>query len=244
MLSVSATALPKYASWMASNKLKTTAIIIGCILIIEYLALPNNSIRYYEKHNPIRTALMQQRMHEAEARKISYSIKNNWVPMSRISRHLINAVIVAEDGSFYDHEGVDWFEVEESIRKNIEKGRAARGGSTISQQLAKNLYLSTSKNPLRKFKELIITLRMERYLSKRRILEIYLNCIEWGDGIFGAEAASRKYFGKPASQLSRDEAVRLAAVIPSPLKHRPDVPTRYVTRRSSLILSRMEARGY
>jgi monofunctional biosynthetic peptidoglycan transglycosylase len=236
--------MPKYASWIASNKLKTIAIIIGSIMIFEYLALPNNSIRYYEKHNPVRTALMQQRMNEAEARDVSYSIKNNWVPMSRISKHLINAVIVAEDGSFYDHEGVDWFEVEESIRKNIEKGRAARGGSTISQQLAKNLYLSTSKNPLRKFKELIITLRMERYLSKRRILELYVNCIEWGDGIFGAEAAARKYFGKPASQLSRDEAAQLAAVIPSPLKYRPDVPSRYVTRRSSLILARMEARGY
>ncbi|MEW6061962.1 MAG: transglycosylase domain-containing protein, partial [Bacteroidota bacterium] len=120
----------------------------------------------------------------------------------------------------------------------------ARGGSTISQQLAKNLYLSTSKDPIRKFKEVVITLRMERILSKRRILEIYLNVIEWGNGIFGAEAAARRYFGKSASELTREEAARMAAVIPSPRKHTPNDMSRYVQRRSSIILTRMAARGY
>jgi monofunctional biosynthetic peptidoglycan transglycosylase len=153
-------------------------------------------------------------------------------------------VIVAEDGTFYEHAGVDWYEIEESIEKNLEKGRTARGASTISQQLSKNLYLSTSKTPLRKLKELVITLRIERMLSKRRILELYLNIIEWGPGIFGVEAASRKYFNKPAAELSRDEAIRMASVIPSPLRHQPNTLSRYVVRRSEIIERRMSTRGY
>jgi monofunctional biosynthetic peptidoglycan transglycosylase len=235
---------PAIRQWILEHKFNTVVGIIGIFLTFQYLALPNNSLQYYRKHNPHRTALMEQRIDEAAASGNSLSVRQQWIPISKISKHLINAVIVAEDGTFYEHEGVDWFEIEESIKKNIEKGKSARGGSTISQQLSKNLYLSTSKNPLRKFKELIITLRMERTLSKRRILEIYLNVIEWGDGIFGAEAAARTYFGKSASRLSRDEAALMAAVIPSPRKYAPNGSSRYVTRRSSLILSRMAARGY
>ncbi len=186
---------------------------------------------------------MEQREKETGSSDKQFTIQQQWVPISRISKNLINAVIVSEDGMFYEHDGVDWYELEESIRKNLEKGKAARGGSTISQQLSKNLYLSTSKDPVRKLKELIITLRMERTLSKRRILEIYLNVIEWGNGVFGAEAAAKKYFGKSASQLTREEAAQMAAVIPSPRKFKPNVMSRYVTRRSSIILNRMSARG-
>ena len=169
---------------------------------------------------------------------------NNGFRLIEFPRHLVHAVIVSEDGTFYENGGVDWYEVEESIEKNLEEGKAARGASTISQQLAKNLFLSTSKDPLRKLKELVITLRMERMLSKERILEIYLNVIEWGNGVFGAEAAAKKYFGKSASAITREEAARLAAVIPSPLRHQPNQPSQYVERRASLILERMTARGY
>jgi len=187
---------------------------------------------------------MLQRIEEAASSEKKFAIDQRWVPLSKISRYLINAVIVAEDGTFFEHEGIDWYELEESLKKNLEKGKAARGGSTISQQLAKNLYLSTSKDPIRKFKEVVITLRMERILSKRRILEIYLNVIEWGNGIFGAEAAARRYFGKSAAELTREEAARMAAVIPSPRRHTPNDMSRYVQRRSSIILARMAARGY
>lgn len=231
-------------SWMKANPLRTCAYALGAVLAVQYLLLPNIRLQALRKTNPVRTALMYQRMHEAESSGKPYSLDQRWVPLSKMSKHLINAVVVAEDGMFYAHEGIDWYEVEESIRKNIEKGKAARGGSTITQQLAKNLFLSTSKDPVRKFKELIVTLRMERVLSKRRILEIYLNVIEWGNGVFGAEAASLKYFGKHVSDLTREEAARMAAVIPSPRRYKPNEMSRYVERRTAIILSRMAARGF
>lgn len=230
-------------AWAKVNRGKAVLYGVAGLLLLQYLVLPNNSLQSLRKNNPGTTAMMRQRIDEADTDGKKFSIQQQWVPLSRISKHLINAVIVSEDGMFYEHEGIDWYELGESIEKNFEKGKAARGGSTISQQLSKNLYLSTSKDPIRKLKELVITLRMERTLSKRRILEIYLNVIEWGDGVFGAEAAARKYFGKSASQLTKEEAAQMAAVIPSPRKHQPNVMTRYVARRSSIILTRMAARG-
>jgi len=229
--------------WAKQNKLKAIVVGLLSIFFLQYLTLPNNSLQSLRKNNPKKTAMMEQREAEAVSSGKELKIHQQWVPISRVSRNLINAVIVSEDGMFYEHEGVDWYELEESIKKNLAKGKAARGGSTISQQLSKNLYLSTSKNPLRKLKELIITLRMERALSKRRILEIYLNVIEWGDGVFGAEAAAKKYFGKSALELSREEAAQMAAVIPSPRKYQPNIMSRYVARRSSIILNRMSGRG-
>lgn len=229
--------------WIRRNKfLSIVGGILG-IVFLQYLALPNNSLQSLRKHNPGKTAMMEQRLEEAATNNKKFTIQQKWVPIARISKHLVNAVIVSEDGMFFEHEGIDWYEVGESIEKNIERGKAARGGSTISQQLSKNLYLSTSKDPIRKFKELVITLRMERMLSKRRILEIYLNVIEWGNGVFGAEAAAQRYFKKSASQLTREEAAQMAAVIPSPRKNQPNSGSKYVIRRSSIILSRMAARG-
>lgn len=230
--------------WTKANKLGVIVYTLGILIFLQYLALPNNSLQSLRKLNPKKTALMKQREAETLSNDKQFVIAQNWVPISKISKNLVNAVVVSEDGMFFEHEGVDWYELEESIKRNIEKGKAARGGSTISQQLAKNLYLSTSKDPIRKFKELVITLRMERVLSKRRILEIYLNVIEWGNGVFGAEAAARKYFGKSASQLSREEAAMMASVIPNPRKYQPNVMSQFVARRSSVILSRMSARGY
>lgn len=189
------------------------------------------------------TALMHQRMDEAQKKGVPFTINQRWVPLSHMPRQLKDAVIVAEDGTFYSHGGVDWFEVRESIAKNVQEHRAARGASTITQQLAKNLYLSTSKDPIRKAKELFITLLLERSLTKDRILEIYMNVIEWGPGIFGVEAAAQAYFGKSVSDLTLNESMRLAAVIPSPLRHRPDADTRYVARRTQIVLDRMAARN-
>jgi monofunctional biosynthetic peptidoglycan transglycosylase len=186
---------------------------------------------------------MRQRLHEAEKDGKPLRIVHKWVPLSKISKNLIDAVIVAEDGLFYSHDGVDWFEVKESIEKNVDQLRAARGASTITQQLAKNLYLSTSKDPIRKLKELVITFLLEWTLSKNRILEIYLNVIEWGRGVFGVEAAAEKYFGTSAASLTLDQATRLASVIPSPLRHRPNDDSRYVFRRKGIVLRRMEARN-
>ena len=230
--------------WVKAHKVRAAFVAVALLLFLQYIVLPNNSLQSLRKNNPSRTAMMRQRINEADDAGKAFSIQQQWVPLNRISRHLVNAVIISEDGMFYEHEGVDWYELGESIEKNLEKGKAARGGSTISPQLSKNLYLSTSKDPVRKLKELVITLRMERMLSKRRILEIYLNVIEWGDGVFGAEAAAKKYFGKSAANLTREEAAQMAAVIPSPRKHQPNVLSKYVARRSSIILTRMAARGW
>jgi monofunctional biosynthetic peptidoglycan transglycosylase len=152
------------------------------------------------------------------------------------------AVLVAEDGTFFSHAGVDWYEVWESAAINWGKRRIVRGGSTITQQLAKNLYLSTSRDPIRKIKELVIAWMLETTLSKKRILELYLNIIEWGHGVFGIEAAAQRYFHKPASQLTMEEGARLAAVIPSPLRHRPTETTSFVEKKKNLILHRLSTR--
>lgn len=226
-----------------AHKVKSLLLLVLGFLLIEALTIPYISIARLKTENPRETALMRQRMDEARQGGKPLGISQRWVPLSRLPRQLIEAIIVAEDGTFYSHGGVDWFEVKESIEKNVKERRAARGASTITQQLAKNLYLSTSKDPLRKAKELIITLLLEHTLTKDRILEIYLNIIEWGRGVFGVEAASQAYFGKSASNLTLDESLRLAAVIPSPLRHRPDADTRYVIRRKQIVLDRMAARN-
>lgn len=215
------------------------------VLFIEYVTLPSSSeIESLRKVNPKLSAMMEQRKIEAQRAGKKYAIQQRWVPLSQVSDHLIHAIIVGEDGTFYEHDGIDWFEVKESIKKDFQKFRFVRGASTITQQLAKNLYLSTSKDPMRKIKELVISQSLEDKLTKRRILEIYINIIEWGDGIFGADAAAMKYFGKHASELTRDEAARMAAVIPSPLRNKPNSGSRFVNYRTRLISTRMDARGW
>ncbi len=161
------------------------------------------------------------------------------MPYGQISPNLKRAVLVAEDAAFFDHDGIDLDEIKASLEKNWDEGQFLRGASTITQQLAKNLYLSPSRNPMRKVKELFITRRLEAALTKRRILEIYLNVIEWGDGIFGCEAAARAYFGKPAADLSQDEAALMAGAIINPREHSPAKPTKRLLRRQQIILRRM-----
>ncbi|MDD5435145.1 MAG: monofunctional biosynthetic peptidoglycan transglycosylase, partial [Nitrospira sp.] len=170
-------------------------------------------------------------------------INQQWVPYSRISPFLLKAVIIAEDDKFWRHEGFDFDAIQKAMEKDIKAGKFKAGGSTISQQLAKNLYLNPEKSLLRKIKEAVITWRLERTLSKKRIIEIYLNVVEWGDGIFGAEAASRHYFGKSAIDLSPMEAARLAVVLPNPKRFDAAGDQKYVNSRSNIIYNIMVKRG-
>lgn len=231
--------------WITQHRLISVITAIFLFILIEYLSLPNTSeIRSLRKTNPQMTALMEQRKQSARDKGNKLLIRQKWIPLSQISNHLKHAVIVAEDGTFFEHEGIDWYEVKESIKKDIQKGKFVRGASTITQQLAKNLFLSTSKDPIRKLKEILIATMLEDELSKARILELYLNIVEWGKGIYGVESASLTYFGKHASEISREEASRLAATLPSPLRHQPNSDQRYVRYRRNIILARMEARGW
>jgi monofunctional biosynthetic peptidoglycan transglycosylase len=230
-------------SWIRAHKVRTLIIVLSAYVLLEVLTIPWLAIPRLKTEMPEETALMRQRKNEAADEGKKLVVDQRWISLARLPAHVTKAVVVAEDGTFYEHGGIDWFEVQESIQKNVRERRAARGASTITQQLAKNLYLSTSKTPMRKVKEVIITLLLEHYLSKQRILEIYLNVIEFGRGVFGIEAAARTYFGKSASALTLNEAVRLAAVIPRPLRSRPDQDTRYVLRMQRIILARMAARN-
>ncbi|MCC7124261.1 MAG: monofunctional biosynthetic peptidoglycan transglycosylase [Acidobacteria bacterium] len=214
------------------------ALAFGYVCYV-YLTLPD--VRPLVRTNPTATAFMTLRQQEARDAGRKFAIRQQWVPYARISPHLKRAVVVTEDAAFFDHDGIDLDEVKASFERNWEDGRFTRGASTITQQLAKNLYLSPTRNPMRKFRELLITRRLEASLSKRRILEIYLNMIEWGDGIFGCEAASRAYFGKRASDLTREEAALLAGAIINPRTHNPGRPTTRLLRRQQIVLRRMGA---
>ena len=208
------------------------------LLAYVYLTLPD--VRTLEKTNPKTTAFMELRKAEArEDGRTRFSIRQQWVPYGRISPLLKRAVIVTEDAAFFDHDGIDLDEIKASLEKNWEDGQFLRGGSTITQQLAKNLYLSPSRNPIRKVKELFIARRLEAALTKQRILEIYLNMIEWGDGVFGCEAAARAYFNKSCASLDMAEAALMAGSIINPREHSPAKPTRRLLRRQQIILKRM-----
>jgi monofunctional biosynthetic peptidoglycan transglycosylase len=202
-----------------------------------YVTLPD--VRPLATANPKTTAFMDLRAREARAQGRPVHRVQQWVAYTRISQHLKRAVIVAEDSAFFEHEGIDLEEIKESIRVSMERGSPIRGASTITQQLAKNLYLSPSRDPLRKLRELIITRRLEVALPKARIFEIYLNVIEWGDQIWGAEAAARTYFGVPAAVLSREQAALLAGAIINPRLYSPAHPPRRLLGRQRIILARM-----
>jgi monofunctional biosynthetic peptidoglycan transglycosylase len=209
------------------------------VLAYAYVTLPD--VRSLKSSNPSATAFMELRERQARAKGQTPRHVQRWVSYARISPELKRAVLVAEDGAFWAHEGVDLDQLQQSLELDWTKGRFLRGGSTITQQLAKNLYLSPSKNPLRKVRELIIARRLEAELKKARILELYLNVIEWGDGIYGAEAAARTYFHTSASTLGAREAAFLAAAIVNPQLMNPAHPTSRLLRRQQLILRRMGA---
>ncbi|MBI4473444.1 MAG: monofunctional biosynthetic peptidoglycan transglycosylase [Acidobacteria bacterium] len=214
-------------------------LIVGAYTGVSLATLPD--VQTLKSKNPTVTALMEQRAHErgSKVRPI-----RTWVSYNNISPHLRNAVIVAEDGAFFQHSGYDIHELKESVRRNWRERRFARGASTITQQLAKNLYLSTSKNPLRKIKEFFIAQDMERFLSKQRIFEIYLNVIEWGDGIYGIEPAAQNYYGKSAGEVLPEEAAILAAMIPNPRRYTPVRNLKYLESRKGVILKRLVSYKY
>jgi monofunctional biosynthetic peptidoglycan transglycosylase len=224
------------------KKLTFIAILLAVSFSLPYFILMSD-LSKLKKENPGKTSFMKYRENEFRKKGKKFRINQVWVPLSRVSPYLVKAVLIGEDDKFWRHEGFDYEAIEKAIEKDIKAKRFKLGGSTISQQLAKNLYLSPSKNLFRKAAEAFITWRMEKVLSKRRILEIYLNVVEWGEGIFGAEAASQHYFGKSSSDLSPEDAARLAAVLPNPRRYNAAGEQGYVVRRSSLIYSIMVRRG-
>jgi monofunctional glycosyltransferase len=207
------------------------------VLSYSWIMLPD--VRSLRTSPPATTAFMRLRAAEAKAAGKPLRVTRRWVSYDRISPELKRAVIVAEDAAFWQHSGIDLEEIKASIETSWSTGRFLRGASTITQQLAKNLYLSPSRNPYRKVVELMIARRLEAELSKARIFELYLNVIEWGDGIWGAEAASRTYFGVPAANLTRDEAALLAGAIINPRVYSPAHPNARLLRRQQIILGRM-----
>ena len=221
-----------FPRWVA-----TVAAVVFAYFSYVYLTLPD--VRLLATANPTTTAFMQLRAREARARGKPPRRAQRWISYDRISPNLTRAVLVAEDAAFWQHDGVDYEELQKSIELDWARGQLLRGASTITQQLAKNLYLSPSKNPVRKLRELIIARRLEGELGKARILELYLNVIEWGDGIYGVEAAARTYFGTSASALGPKESALLAGAIINPRLLNPSRPAARLIRRQQLILSRM-----
>lgn len=235
--------------WLLNNKKGAKSIGLGgfiargIVILLTALVLYQLwiflHICWWIKFNPSSSAFMEDRLAVMQEKKPDVELRYKWVDYNRISNHLKRAVVAAEDSRFTDHEGFDWEGIQKAYEKNLKKGKIVAGGSTISQQLAKNLFLSTKRTPWRKAEEVIITLMLEKMLTKRRILEIYLNVIEWGDGVFGAEAASRHYYKTSASKLSRYQAARLAAMIPNPRFYDRHKSTRYLNRRTATIQARM-----
>jgi len=221
------------------------AFVLAILLVVGfagfYMVYPD--VSKLKKQNPGKTSFMEYREAEYRAKGKKIRIQSRWVPLRSISPYLMKAVLIAEDDKFWSHRGFDKEAIQKAFEKNLEAGKFKLGGSTISQQLTKNLYLTPSKNPVRKLKEAIITWRLERTLSKRRILELYLNVVEWGEGIFGAEAAARRHFGKSASALTAEEAAKLAAALPNPRRYRVDGTSRYVEHRAKIIYTIMVKRG-
>jgi monofunctional biosynthetic peptidoglycan transglycosylase len=210
-------------------------LIAGTYAAYSVASLPN--VAGLKGKNPTVTALMEQRAMEqgGKARPL-----RSWVSYNNISPHLRNAVLVAEDGAFFQHSGYDLDEIKEAVKKDWKEKRFARGASTITQQLAKNLYLSTSKNPLRKIREFLIARELEKHLGKQRIFEIYLNVIEWGNGVYGIGPAAQNYFGKSPNELLPEEAAVLAAMIPSPRSYTPAKGiTPYLEKRKGELLKRL-----
>ncbi|MEI8032720.1 MAG: monofunctional biosynthetic peptidoglycan transglycosylase [Chlorobiaceae bacterium] len=227
------------------KRFKTLLGILLLLLFVDiarYFVYPD--IGRLVKENPEKSAFMEYR--EAEWEREGHpnkKIQQRWVSLKSVSPYLIKAVLIGEDDKFWKHEGFDYQAIERAVEKNLIAKQFKMGGSTISQQLAKNLYLSPSKNPVRKIKEAILTWRIERTLSKRRILELYLNVAEWGDGIFGIAQASGHYYGVSPSGLSAEQASKLASVLPNPIRYSPTGSAPYVRGRSRIIFAIMQRRG-
>jgi monofunctional biosynthetic peptidoglycan transglycosylase len=222
----------RFAAW-------TIAALAGALIAYELSFLAR--VWWWKDHNPQGTAFMQAQLERLREKKPEAKLKHQWVPYEKISGNLKRAVVAAEDAKFVDHEGFDWEAIEKALEKNKQKGKVVRGGSTISQQLAKNLFLSGHRTVLRKGQEALITVMIERLWDKRRILEVYLNVIEWGDGVFGAEAAARHYYGTSAASLPPEASARLAAMVPNPRFYDRNRNTAWLQKKTGMILARMPA---
>jgi monofunctional biosynthetic peptidoglycan transglycosylase len=219
-------------------------VVIGLVagwLIWEWVTFPD--VADLERNNPETTAFMEQRRAQLRRAGKDDTLQYRWVRYDRISPYLRRGVLVAEDNEFYEHEGIDLKAMEEALRRDWKRRKITHGGSTITQQLAKNLYLSPSRNPVRKVREYFIARALERHLSKKRILEIYLNVVEMGERVYGAEAGARAYFGKSAAALSPREAALLAGCLPNPRSMNPGSPNKRLRARQAMILSRMRRWG-
>lgn len=221
------------------------------VAIIAFLAmasctvssLPSSSdIARLDKHFPETTSLMEARKREASREGVELNLRHTPVAYEEISPFLVNALVASEDARFFTHEGVDWKEMEAAVKESARTGKRLRGASTLTQQLAKNLYLSERRSPVRKLKELWITRQLEAQLSKERLIAIYLNSVEWGDGVFGAEAASQVWFGKPAKKLDLGEAAALVAMLPNPRRIGPNSYEEW-HRRTARVMKRLVAEG-
>jgi len=217
--------------------LRAALLLAGALLLYEGSFLAR--VLWWRTHDPAATVFMRTRLAELRRRDPRASLEHAWVPYARISPHLKRAVVAAEDAKFLAHDGFDWEEIGKARERNEERGRIVRGASTISQQLAKNLFLSSRRSYLRKAQEALITLMLETALPKRRILELYLNLIEWGERTYGAEAAARRHFGVGAADLDAGQAARLAAMIPNPRHYERRGATPFLARQTAVILARM-----
>ena len=212
------------------------AALAGLLLLQGWYAA---HIWWWRDHPPRETAFMSTRLDELRTKNPDVRLQYTWVPYERISAELKRAMIAAEDAKFAEHEGFDWDGIQQAMDKNLRKGRVVAGGSTITQQLAKNLFLTAEKSYLRKGEEAVITLMLESMLDKRRIFELYLNVIEWGVGLFGCEAAARHYYGVSAAALNAEQAARLAAMAPNPRFYQRNPNSRGLNRKIPIILARM-----
>jgi len=213
--------------------------VIGLILAYQLWLL--GWVLYWGQFNPGTTRFMSIRLADLREKKPDAQLQKQWVPYNRISPHLKRAIIAAEDAKFVDHEGFDWDGIQKAMEKNQKKGRFVAGGSTITQQLAKNLFLSPNRSMLRKGEEALITLMIEALWDKQRIFEVYLNVIEWGNGVFGAEAAARHYYGLAAAQLTPEQAAKLAGMVPNPRYYDSHRNAPGLSRKAAIILARLPA---
>ena len=211
------------------------------IIILVYQLWIFLHICWWVNHNPSTSAFMEDRLEVLQEDNPDAVLKHRWVDYKKISPNLKRALIAAEDAKFVDHEGFDWEGIQKAYEKNLKKGKVVAGGSTISQQLAKNLFLSTKRTPWRKAEEAMITVMLEATMSKRRIFEIYLNVIEWGNGIFGAEAAAKYYFHTSAKNLSAEQAAKLAAMVPNPRYYDKHRQAKGLIRKTGIIEARMNS---
>lgn len=211
--------------------------VVGLLLLYQFWLF--GWVLWWKWVNPDSTRFMEIRLVELQAKDPKAQLKKQWVSYGNISTHLKRALIASEDDLFVHHEGFDWEGIQKALEKNQKRGKIVAGGSTISQQLAKNLFLTPSKTPWRKAEEAIVTLMIEAVWSKQRIFEVYLNVIEWGNGVFGAEAAARHYYGISAAQLSAEQAARLAGMVPSPRYYDRNRSAPGLTNKAAVILGRM-----